>query len=160
MEKYLIELLETNNRVIVPDLGAFIIRQQEPRELVFNDLLAFNDGMLTSHIKQQEGISMSNAQVKIEEFVDQVKKVLTQGDIYHLENLGYLKMDDTSKIEFSETKFPTVRAEVVSAATLSQYEDLEEPQEQPEKDTMEETPSPAEEEGSVARFWIDKGSPR
>ena len=146
MEKYLIELLETNNRVIVPDLGAFIIRQQEPRELVFNDLLAFNDGMLTSHIKQQEGISMSNAQVKIEEFVDQVKKVLTQGDIYHLENLGYLKMDDTSKIEFSETKFPTVRAEVVSAATLSQYEDLEEPQEQPEKDTMEETPSPAAEE--------------
>jgi len=154
MEKYLIELLETNNRVIVPDLGAFIIRQQEPRELVFNDLLAFNDGMLTSHIKQQEGISMSNAQVKIEEFVDQVKKVLTQGDIYHLENLGYLKMDDTSKIEFSETKFPTVRAEVVSAATLSQYEDLEEPQEQPEKDTMEETPSPAAEEYVNAAHWL------
>ena len=124
MEKYLIELLETNNRVIVPDLGAFIIRQQEPQELVFNDLLAFNDGMLTSHIKQQEGISMSKAQVKIEEFVDLIKKVLTKGDIYHLENLGYLKMDDSSKIEFSVTKFPTARAEVVSASTLKQEEDL------------------------------------
>ncbi len=146
MEKYLIELLETNNRVIVPDLGAFIIRQQEPRELVFNDLLAFNDGMLTTHIKQQEGISMSKAQVKIEEFVDLVKKVLTKGDIYHLENLGYLKMDDSSKIEFSVTKFPTVRAEVVSAATLSQYMDLEESHEQPEKDTTEEVPEQAEEE--------------
>jgi nucleoid DNA-binding protein len=145
MEKYLIELLETNNRVIVPDLGAFIIRQQEPQELVFNDLLAFNDGMLTSHIKQQEGISMSKAQVRIEEFVDQVKKVLTQGDIYHLENLGYLKMDDSSKIEFSVTKFPTARAEVVSATTLSQEEDLEASR-QPEKDTPEETPVPAEEE--------------
>ena len=70
MEQYLIDLLDKNNRVIVPDLGAFIIRQQEPRELVFNDLLAFNDGMLTSHIKQLEGISMSKAQVRIEEFVD------------------------------------------------------------------------------------------
>ena len=144
MEKYLIELLETNNRVIVPDLGAFIIRQQEPQELVFNDLLAFNDGMLTSHIKQQEGISMSKAQVKIEEFVDLVKKVLTKGDIYHLENLGYLKMDDSSKIEFSVTKFPTARAEVVSASTLKQEEDLEASR-QPEKDSPEETPVPAEE---------------
>ena len=145
MEKYLIELLETNNRVIVPDLGAFIIRQQEPQELVFNDLLAFNDGMLTSHIKQQEGISMSKAQVKIEEFVDQVKQVLTKGDIYHLENLGYLKMDDSSKIEFSVSKFVSARAEVVSATTLSQEEDLEATG-QPEQDTQEETPVPAYEE--------------
>jgi len=145
MEKYLIELLETNNRVIVPDLGAFIIRQQEPQELVFNDLLAFNDGMLTSHIKQQEGISMSKAQVKIEEFVDQVKKVLTNGDIYHLENLGYLKMDDSSKIEFSVTKFLATSAEVVSAATLGHEEDPEVTGE-PEKDISGETPAPVEEE--------------
>ncbi len=145
MEKYLIELLETNNRVIVPDLGAFIIRQQEPQELVFNDLLAFNDGMLTSHIKQQEGISMSKAQVKIEEFVDQVKKVLTNGDIYHLGNLGYLKMDDSSKIEFSVTKFLTTSAEVVSAATLGHEEDPEVTGE-PEKDISGETPVPVKEE--------------
>jgi nucleoid DNA-binding protein len=136
MEKYLIELLESNNRVIVPDLGAFIIRQQEPRELVFNDLLAFNDGMLTAHIKQEEGISMSKAQVRIEEFVDQVKKVLTKGDIYHLENLGYLKMDDSSKIEFSVSRFPTVSAEIVSASTLGQQEE----------EAREEKPEPADEE--------------
>ena len=146
MEKYLIELLETNNRVIVPDLGAFIIRQQEPQELVFNDLLAFNDGMLTTHIKQLEGISMSKAQVKIEEFVDQVKKILTKGDIYHLENLGYLKMDDSSKIEFSVTKFPDYRAEVVSASTIEQEDDPEVSTGQPEKGISEETPVPAEEE--------------
>lgn len=145
MEKYLIELLETNNRVIVPDLGAFIIRQQEPQELVFNDLLAFNDGMLTSHIKQQEGISMSKSQVKIEEFVDQVKKVLTHGDIYHLENLGYLKMDDSSKIEFSVTKFLGSRAEVVSTTTLSQEEDIE-AKVQPVEETTGDIPVPAEEE--------------
>ncbi len=146
MEKYLIELLETNNRVIVPDLGAFIIRQQEPQELVFNDLLAFNDGMLTSHIKQHEGISMSKAQVKIEEFVDQIKKVLTQGDIYHLENLGYLKMDDSSKIEFSVSKFANIRAAIVSAATSNQEEDPEAPGRQPEQDSQEETFEPAQEE--------------
>ncbi len=145
MEKYLNELLETNNRVIVPDLGAFIIRQQEPQELVFNDLLAFNDGMLTSHIKQQEGISMSKAQVKIEEFVDQVKKVLTHGDIYHLEDLGYLKMDDSSKIEFSVTKFPGIRADVVSTTSLSQVEDID-ANLQPKEETTGEIPVPAEEE--------------
>jgi nucleoid DNA-binding protein len=141
MEKYLIELLESNNRVIVPDLGAFIIRQKEPRELVFNDLLAFNDGMLTTHIKQEEGITMSKSQVKIEEFVDQVKKVLTKGDIYHLENLGYLKMDESSKIEFSVSRFPTVSAEIVSAATLGQQEEAP-AEEKPE--TVDEAPSEEE----------------
>ena len=146
MEKYLIELLESNNRVIVPDLGAFIIRQQEPRELVFNDLLAFNDGMLTAHIKQEEGISMSKAQVRIEEYVDQVKKVLTKGDIYHLENLGYLKMDDSSKIEFSVTRFPTVSAQIVSASTLGQQKD-EAGDEKPEPvddETLEEKTAASE----------------
>jgi cell division septation protein DedD len=107
--------------------------------------------MLTSHIKQQEGISMSKAQAKIEEFVDRVKKVLTKGDIYHLENLGYLKMDDSSKIEFSVTKFPSVRAEVVSAATLGQEEDLEEASDQQDEDIFEETPAP-EEEAPVEEF--------
>ncbi len=101
MEKYLISLLELNNRVIVPDLGAFIVRQQEPKELVFNDLLAFDDGMLCDRLMHEEKLSRTEAQNRIKQYVEKAKKTLEKGDVHHIENLGSLKMDASSKIEFS-----------------------------------------------------------
>ena len=104
MEKTLIRLLELNNRVIVPDLGAFIIRQQDPKELVFNDLLAFDDGMLTDHLMKEDRLSKSEAQNRIKQFVEKIRKKINSGDAYQLENLGSLKMDVSSRIEFSTSE--------------------------------------------------------
>lgn len=106
MEKYLSNLLELNSRVIVPDLGAFIIRQQDPKELVFNDLLAFDDGMLTDTITREENISKTEAQNRIRQFVEKVKKELQDGKTYHIEKLGSLKMDATSKINLVSMEEP------------------------------------------------------
>ena len=99
MEKYLSRLLELNHRVIIPDLGAFIIRQQDPKELVFNDLLAFDDGVLTEQLIQDEKLSKTEAQSRIKQFVEKVKKILQKGDEYPLENIGTLKMDASSRIK-------------------------------------------------------------
>jgi len=104
MEKTLIRLLELNNRVIVPDLGAFIIRQQDPKELVFNDLLAFDDGMLTDYIIQEDKLSKSEAQNRIRQFVEKIRKKINSGDVYQLENLGSLKIDSSSRIAFSSSE--------------------------------------------------------
>ncbi|MFC2115535.1 SPOR domain-containing protein [Bacteroidota bacterium] len=101
MEKHLTSLLEKNNRVIVPDLGAFIIRQQEPRELVFNDLLAFDDGLLTDQIMQEENKSKAEARDEISKYVENVKKILEDGKAYQLKNIGSLLMDSSGKIEYS-----------------------------------------------------------
>jgi nucleoid DNA-binding protein len=106
MEKYLISLLELNNRVIIPDLGAFIVRQQDPKELVFNDLLAFDDGMLCDRLIQDENISKTEAQNRIRQFVEKARKALEKGEVYNLENLGTLKMDSSSRIEFSGSGMP------------------------------------------------------
>jgi hypothetical protein len=152
MEKYLTSLLELNNRVIIPDLGAFIIRQQDPKELVFNDLLAFDDGMLTERLIQEEKLSKSEAQNRIKQFVEKVKKVLQKGDNYHLENLGSLTMDASSRINFLTTD---TSAEEGTAAETPVVESGEE--KAPEDTAAEKEPaeeSPAEEvapEESIAR---------
>ncbi len=72
MEKYLLTLLDLNSRVIIPELGAFIIRQNDLNELVFNDLLAFDDGMLIDHIIQAEQLSKSEAQNRIRRFAETI----------------------------------------------------------------------------------------
>ncbi len=100
MEKYLISLLEENSRVIVPDLGAFIIRQNEPKDLVFNDLLAFDDGMLTDKLMLEEQILKAEAQSRIKQFVEKARRTLETGEAYPIENLGFLRMDASSRIEF------------------------------------------------------------
>ena len=100
MEKYLVSLLEQNNRVIVPDLGAFIIRQNEPKDLVFNDLLAFDDGMLTDKLMLEEKILKNEAQSRIRQFVEKARRILETGELFPLENLGFLRMDPSSRIEF------------------------------------------------------------
>jgi cell division septation protein DedD len=128
MEKYLSNLLELNSRVIVPDLGAFIIRQQDPKELVFNDLLAFDDGMLTDTITREENISKTEAQNRIRQFVENVKKELQDGKTYHIEKLGSLKMDATSKINLVSMEEPEVeQAEPASAPPDAGAEDVSEP---------------------------------
>ncbi len=101
MEKYLTSLLESNHRVIVPDLGAFIIRQKEPKELVFNDLLAFDDGILAAHVMQQEDISKPEARSRVKQFVEKVKKQLEAGDPFQLKKLGTLTMESGGRIEFT-----------------------------------------------------------
>jgi nucleoid DNA-binding protein len=102
MEKNLLSLLESNSRVIIPDLGAFILRQQDPRQVVFNDLLAFNDGMLMDFLERNEGLSSKESEKRIKEFVEDIKDSLGKGQDVALAGLGILKMDPSGKIVFTD----------------------------------------------------------
>ncbi|MFC2112281.1 hypothetical protein ACFLTA_03355 [Bacteroidota bacterium] len=155
MEKYLVTLLELNQRVIVPELGAFILRQNEPKDLVFNDLLAFDDGMLIDHIMQVDKLSKSEAQNRIKQFVDTIKNSLEAGDNYKLGQLGILKMDESSKIEFSSSGTVSVSEEFAAEETPTEttIEKVEEetsqasdPEEEEEPETSEPSEVPGEEE--------------
>ena len=102
MEKKLFSLLEANGRVIVPELGAFILRQRNPREVVFNDLLAFNDGMLSDHLENIDGLTREESQAVIVEFVENIKNNLSKGKEVTLEGLGTLSLENSGKIGFTE----------------------------------------------------------
>ena len=97
MEKFLINLLEKNNRVIIPELGAFIIRQNDPKELVFNDLLAIDDGLLAEHVIQSENISKKEAQDRIRQYANQIKKALYATFLTNLYGFRLKKTESTAE---------------------------------------------------------------
>ncbi len=103
MEKYLLSLLNSNSRVILPGLGAFIIRQEDPLDLVFNDLLAFDDGMLSEFIEKTEGLSREEAESRITDYVDKLKQTLAEEKTLALNGIGILRMDASGKIGFEPT---------------------------------------------------------
>ncbi len=102
MNKIINELLNTNARVIIPDFGAFIIKQKNPRLVVFNEFLRYNDGLLIDYISASEKIEKSSAKAKVNRFVEEINQALDKGEEFKIEGLGVLARDDTGKLTFFE----------------------------------------------------------
>jgi len=102
MDKYIIELLDTNTRVIIPDFGAFIIKQKEPRLIVFNEFLRYNDGLLIEFVAKSENIDKVIAKRKVVEYVDLASKNLKDNNEHLIKGLGKLIKESTGKITFEE----------------------------------------------------------
>lgn len=98
MEKYINQILENNNRVIVPDFGAFIVKQRKPLTIVFNEFLQYNDGMLVDTVSKSEDLDREQAKEKIDEFVKSIVAKLDGGEKYPLEKLGVLIKNTAGKI--------------------------------------------------------------
>mgnify|MGYP001302797503 CR=1 FL=1 len=108
MEKNIIALLNTNLRVIIPDFGAFIIRQKEPKIIVFNEFLRYNDGLLIDYIAKSEGIEKEIAQLRVTDFAEDATKILDSGKPFIIAGLGLLQKDNSGKISFNAEVIPEI----------------------------------------------------
>jgi hypothetical protein len=104
MEKYILSLLKENNRVIIPEFGAFIIRQQNPPEIAFNGLLTFNDGILTEYVSHHAGISFPEASAKISDYTEKLKADLKLHNRLTFNEIGWVWMDDYGEKQFTPWK--------------------------------------------------------
>jgi nucleoid DNA-binding protein/cell division septation protein DedD len=107
MEEYISLLLETNNRVIIPEFGAFIVKKRHPLALVFNEFLQYNDGVLIEVISKKENIDKEQARAKIEQFIKQINESLDKGEAFEIEKLGYLVKNKSGKISLEESDVST-----------------------------------------------------
>lgn len=98
---YLKELLNDNDCVIVPGFGAFISKRHSAtidyanhrflppyKEIVFNNKLNNNDGVLVDFIASKENVSKEEALSKIQSFVNQSMAVLDVNSELELPSFG------------------------------------------------------------------------
>jgi hypothetical protein len=102
MEQYLLELIKNNNRVIVPNFGAFIVSRDAGTTVLFNNFLSFNDGLLINYISRKEAIDDSEAFQKVTTFVEKVKKDLDDKGEYIIEKLGRFTKDQNGILRFTQ----------------------------------------------------------
>src|SRR5512145_1578773 len=102
MDKKIVSLLNNNLRVIIPEFGAFIIRQQEPRIVVFNEMLKNNDGLLLDYITRKENVDPEIAIQLLSDYTNQAFKILDAGKILTIEGLGDLQKDQFGKVVFRQ----------------------------------------------------------
>lgn len=107
MEEHIITLLNNNLRVIIPDFGAFIVRQKEPRVIVFNEFLRYNDGLLIEYLAKSEQIDKEIAEQRIADFAEEASNALESGKDFQIKGLGILTRDPSGKINFTEESVKT-----------------------------------------------------
>ena len=102
----LIEYLKHNKRIVVPKLGAFIVKQ--PSGIIrFTDLMRNDDGVLRSLLIAY-GMSELEAIGKIDRFVFEVRHAVGQGNKYTIAGLGEFRAGENNTILFSHICEPKV----------------------------------------------------
>lgn len=99
INRYIKELLNEHNRVIVPDLGAFLYKGESSKTIYFNEFLRFNDGLLLNYIAEQGKIDKIEAAKQIKAYVEGTNKLLQAKKKVAIEGIGYLYLDENDKIQ-------------------------------------------------------------
>ena len=102
MIKEVLELVKNNNRVIIPNFGAFIISKENGYSVLFNNFLSFNDGLLVNHIAQKEGVDAVEALKKVNDFVDSLKADLDNKGEFVIKGLGKFTKDANGIMRFHQ----------------------------------------------------------
>ena len=130
---YIQELLATNNRVIIPNYGAFLVRatskskdantlEEKLKDIYFSPFLKFNDELLEKYIIQKEGVTKEQAAEKIKEFIENIKKELEAEKPFIIKDFGQFTADKQGKVSFetftkeNEVKQTEVKKETAKPA--------------------------------------------
>ncbi|MCU4174085.1 HU family DNA-binding protein [Carboxylicivirga sp. N1Y90] len=102
MEKHILSLIKENNRVIIPNFGAFIIAKENGFTILFNNFLSFNDGLLIDHVVEHDKVSKEEANKLVDNYVDTLKEKLDSEGRYEIQGLGLFTKDASGILRFSQ----------------------------------------------------------
>ncbi len=141
IHKYIKELVENNNRVIIPDFGAFMVQSTaNGKQISFNDFLKFNDGLLINQIIKTEKISKNEATDQIKAFIKEIERCFVTGKPYEIKDVGFLVKDNHGNIKFDLN--PSVDKATVAATDNKPTIVLDEKKEKVEPKAESKKPAP------------------
>ena len=91
--------LESNKRLVVPNLGAFIVKEAG-RTVLFSNLIKTDDGVLRS-LLERSGVSQLEAAGVVDRFVFEVKDKLEKGGVCPLSGFGELRNGANGTLQFA-----------------------------------------------------------
>jgi len=107
---YIYRLLQDHSRVILPNFGAFLIKDKvkinssdnnQNITISFNDFLKFNDGILIDYVAQKDKTDKLQAANIVNEFISEIKIQLEKNGEFIIEGVGKL-FNENNTIKFSQ----------------------------------------------------------
>lgn len=126
MNKYLNELLNEENTIIIPNFGALTVVNRARREFMFMPYLKFDDGQLSKFIIEKEGWTLLEAQDLIGKYVHEIKITLEKGGSYSFPDIGTFKTSKDGDVEFvnweENNSYTTPKADIIPVSTTVEKE--------------------------------------
>lgn len=91
--------LESNKRLVVPNLGTFIVKEAG-RTVLFSNLIKTDDGVLRS-LLEATGVSELEAAGSVDRFVFEVNYRLENTGVCHLDGFGELRSGANGTVQFT-----------------------------------------------------------
>ncbi|MDX9847625.1 MAG: SPOR domain-containing protein [Tenuifilaceae bacterium] len=112
--QFLRELIEKNARVILPDFGAFLVKDDgtgvfKPSNVTFSPFLRYNDGMVEDSLAASRKIGKDQAKEELTKFIDSIRDKLQTKKAFVVEGLGSLIVDNRGSIQFTTETTPAVK---------------------------------------------------
>ena len=161
LENYFKELLEKHNRVIIPDFGAFLVKDTgDDRNIsntTFSPFLRYNDGLVENFLSEKEQLTKSDASIKVREYVEQLKSRVESGEKVLLPGLGYFSQDTRGAIQFTvdilgDTPIPSTKSKPADKP-------IEQSKEKENLVPIKEQPIVEKQEKQVTKKTVAKVSP-
>lgn len=114
IDSVIIEYLKHNRRLVVPKLGAFLVKEPDGA-VVFSELLRGDDGVLRGLIKAR-GVGDIEAAGVIDRFVFEVRHALDSGRKYEIGDFGTLQRGENGIISFRMSRPATSRVQNAAVA--------------------------------------------
>lgn len=117
IENYIKDLLYRYDCVIVPGLGAFVVKFENAkinsstntlfpprRKLVFNGQLKSDDVLLINYISQKEYLDLEDAKKYLASYVEDLYQVLQIERSFHLKGLGEIQLTEEDQLTFAPSE--------------------------------------------------------
>ncbi|MDR3189503.1 MAG: hypothetical protein LBT94_10085 [Prevotellaceae bacterium] len=104
INNYLRKLVEDNHRIIIPNVGAFLRKNNAniPFEasITFSPFLRFNDNLLENLVAETENISQEAAAEKVRDFAQDLQTTIAAKRPLYIKNLGVFYQDERNSVQF------------------------------------------------------------
>ncbi|MGM0497003.1 MAG: SPOR domain-containing protein [Bacteroidota bacterium] len=111
LNEYVKELIASNNRVIIPNFGAFLLRATSKNknkkdlaskidDIYFSPFLKFNDELLVNHIMKKEDLDQKKSLEKINDYIKTIEDSVSKEGSFKIEGLGEFYQDAQGKVQF------------------------------------------------------------
>ena len=142
VNKIIADYLKTSKRLVVPQFGAFI-RKEDSGTIAFVPFLKKDDGVLTQLLCSAYGLTPNDAQTVINAFVEEVKESVSTRGVYIIEGVGNITTDPNGilRMESEAPQQPAAQPSRVAPAEPKPIEPATAPQTATEPRTSSVTPS-------------------
>ncbi|MDR2293041.1 MAG: hypothetical protein LBE11_06155 [Prevotellaceae bacterium] len=91
-----------NRRLIIPTVGAFLVKETEDTQnrIIFSSFLKYDDGLLTKLLCKQENVSEEQAKQTVEKFAREILDVINNGNNFYVPDFGYFTKNSQGIIDF------------------------------------------------------------